>query len=576
MTNPLASKAYRLIRPLTAPITTRIAFRLRRLAAEANADLMARTAQVDQHIGNLSETMAPVAAYAQRLEAIEQHLGALQQMQTALQEGHKELRNGLSAAAELHQLQQTALMQRQESFDFKLLELARLLREVSQGLRDAREPAAAAVPAMDTAAEAVEQLRGQFSHALLHLQELREDTAQLPELSRKLEFVKSRLSTYAGEDTVLTYLRDESPLFVNTGDLGCPSPIMDGGVWERENTIILRSFITDRTTFIDVGANVGYFTVAIGNYLRKVAGTVYAVEPHPKMRHLIERSVQLNGLEQVVRLVGGAASDRTGEVELFYPHGHIGQGSLHHDGEGMGETIRTQAFRLDNVIPEEMTVDLVKIDVEGHEAHVLRGMLGVLRRSPDLKILFEKLASVDTSAADEDAGAILRAHGLDLYGVGPDAILVPLDDPQYRNWVGDVLAAPSGRAIDLDRNRFSIYPRQLLGEGEPTAIGIRYATASGGPLFFGPYWHLEAGTWRVHLHGNIEGAVHLIIAGNSNSTALEFQISNKAPGGSIMLPCDLFGFEVRALGEAGASVTLDKIEFVRELIPTGPRASASN
>ncbi|MCC4591424.1 FkbM family methyltransferase [Xanthomonas sacchari] len=567
MTNSLAAKAYRLIRPLTAPITTRLAFRFRRLAVEANADLMAQTAQVDQRIGTLSEAVAPVAAYAQRLQAIEQYLGRLEQMQAASLEAQKGLQGLLQVTAELHQ--------RQDSFDFKLVELARQLREVNQILRNAPDPAAA-IPVMDKGTEVVEQLRGQFDAALLHLQELRQDTAELSEISRKLEFVKSRLSSYAGEGTVLTYLRDESPLFVNTGDLGCPSPIMDGGVWERENTIILRSFITDRTTFVDVGANVGYFTIAIGNHLKQVAGTVFSVEPHPKMRHLIERSVQLNGLENVVHLLGGAASDTTGEVELFYPNGHIGQGSLHHSGDGVGETIRTHAFRLDDVLPRDLTVDLIKIDVEGHEAHVLRGMREVLRRSPDIKILFEKLANADTSAADEDAGAILRAHGLDLFGVGADAILVPLDDIQYRNWVGDVLAAPTEQTIEPDRNRFSIYPRQLLGEGEAIASGVRYATASGGTLFFGPYWHLEAGTWRVHLHGDIEGVVHLVVAGNGNSTALEIQLNDNVAGGRIMLPYDLFGFEVRAIGEAGASITLNKIEFVRERIPTGPRACSSN
>ncbi|MBN6110004.1 FkbM family methyltransferase [Xanthomonas bonasiae] len=581
MTNPLVSKAFRLIRPLTAPITTRLATRFRRLVVEANADLAAKTTQLNHHVANLDR----------RMDAIERRLVALNQPLTNLTEAVAHVSSHIQCLGTIEQRltgleqlhsglmqQQNALIERQDSFDFKLLELARALQQVSQTVRYAPDAAPALpLPVPDTdAAKALANLHDHIIHALLHLQELRQDTAQLAEFSRKLEFIKSHLSSYAGEGVALTYLRDESPLFVNTGDLGCPSPIMNGGVWERENTVILRSFVTDRTTFIDVGANVGYFTVAIGNHLKTVAGKVFAVEPHPRMQQLIERSIQLNGLERVVQLLRGAASDRIEDVTLFYPAGHIGQGSLHHAGSSSGETIRTQSFRLDDAIPEELAVDLIKIDVEGHEAQVLQGMRGILRRSPELKILFEKLAPADAGIPSDEAGAILSELGFELYGVDADAVLVPLDEAQYSNWVGDVLAAPAGRITELDRNRFSIYPQQLLGEGEATATGIRYRTLSGGPLFFGPYWHLEAGTWRIRLHGSIEGAVHLIVAGNGDSVSLNFDIGNEAPGGRIMLPYDLFGFEVRAFGEAGASVALERIEFVRERVPTGPRATASN
>ena len=382
--------------------------------------------------------------------------------------------------------------------------------------------------------------------------------ADLKEIRREVKFIKHRIASYAGQGAVLTYLKDESPIFVNTGDLGCPSPIVNGGIWETENLNVLYSFVTSNTVFLDIGANVGYFSIAIGNRLKQ-GGKVFAVEPHPTLTNLIERSVQLNSLEAVVQIFQCAVSDQEGTLNLFYPDDHLGKGSSSHNADEQGQYLTVQAHRLDTLLPQDVVVDLIKIDVEGHELNVLRGMQEVLQRSPNVKVLFEKLESVN--AKEDEIGRLMREHGFALYGVGPHAALVPLDIDGYQAWIGDVLAAPLN-AIDMPlRNSFFVYPGQLSGTGWADGKLTTYTAKKAEAIFFGPGWYLREGSWQIQLHGRISGTVSIVIMNEHQIIIAELKMSEVDLKGYFIVTHDIVHFEVKAYAKAGTIIALERIEF---------------
>ncbi len=377
-------------------------------------------------------------------------------------------------------------------------------------------------------------------------------------IRREVEFIKHSMATYAGPHTVLTYLKDESPIFVNTGDLGCPSPIISGGIWEPENLSVLYSFVTDNTVFLDIGANIGYFSIAIGNRL-KGGGKVFAIEPHPILTKLIERSVQLNGLEAVVKIYQCAVSDQQGTLDLFYPDDHLGKGSFIRNANEQGQCLSVPSHRLDDLLSKDLVVDLIKIDVEGHELNVLRGMQEVLKRSPKAKVLFEKLES--STAETNEIGRLFREHGLSLYGVGPHALLFPLDITSYQAWIGYVLAAPHYLIDRYLRTGFSVYPGQLGGTGWSDAAQKIYIAKQEGVVFFGPGWYLRQGSWQIQLHGRISGAVRMIIVAEYQTVIAEIKMSDVDLIGNFNVTHDITHFEVRAYAEAGTVIELTHIEF---------------
>lgn len=581
-------RAYRSAKPLTG----RVAVRLRTLMVEATND-------VRQELRTMSDTQA-----TRHLElfnftrSLHEEVGVLarQQLQgyTALAGVAAHLKTG-----------QEAFAHGQAQYNGELAVVAKALRQEARNLAAASLEQAQVLAAMRALADQVAAANEEKQQILVAMRELTDgatagasqqraltgmqaladdvisrvakqtqavatlvdridagpDRRLMGELSlinRKIGFVKDRMATYAGPDAVLTYLRDESPLFVNTGDLGCPSPIVSGGVWEPENLEVLYSFVKSDTVFVDVGANVGYFSIAIGNRLGR-GGQVFAFEPHPDLTGLIERSIQLNSLENVVTVSGCAVSDRTGVLDLFYPAGHLGRGTASLALDEPGKNVVAPAHRLDDLLPSDMVVDLVKIDVEGHELHVLRGMEGILRRSPGIKILFEKLS--DASAASDAIAALLRGHGLVLYGVGPNAVLVTLDEASYQTWVGDVLAAPAVAIGVLARHIFSVYPGQLSGAAIDLGSRSRYRADGDAILFFGPDWYLPAGQWEVHLHASRDTALRLTIVEEHQHVLAELEMAEESMSATFELGHDVAHFELRASVQGGGTVDLERIEF---------------
>ena len=100
---------------------------------------------------------------------------------------------------------------------------------------------------------------------------------KIDRLLNDVDFIKNRVSTYLGRNEALTYLVDETPIFVNTDDFGCPLNFLNGGRYEEEYFMVLLSFRKPGVTFLDIGANLGVYTLRMGSYLRH--GTIIAFEP---------------------------------------------------------------------------------------------------------------------------------------------------------------------------------------------------------------------------------------------------------------------------------------------------------
>ncbi|MGH7031549.1 MAG: FkbM family methyltransferase [Stellaceae bacterium] len=392
----------------------------------------------------------------------------------------------------------------------------------------------------------------------------------LQRLWRDIDFIRNRMSSYVGDGIALTYLVDDTPMFVNSNDRGTIK-FIDGGRYEEDNLEVLLSFVTPDTVFIDIGANVGFFTLQIARRLTG-DGKVYAFEPHPEVAELLQRNVFANGLSRVVSCFSFALSDQNAAANLQYPIGHLGGGHVADSDEFFAHTlVKSESKRLDDVLGSAFSADLVKIDVEGHEINVLKGMRGIIANSPRIKILFEKFApNIGTELAIEQ---YFHEIGFALYAVNSDSSLCEFGAGGLCEWGGYVLAAGRGVIDDsLVRSRFSIYAKQLWvpptispSAPQPQVDRLYRAAPRGALLFYGPYWFLGRGRWRFKLHGEIRGTVSFSLQERFGFSVQQFTLEAGQSEHIFAFGRDLVYFECAARAASGdAEINVSRIEFVRE------------
>lgn len=129
--------------------------------------------------------------------------------------------------------------------------------------------------------------------------------------------------------------------------------------------------------FYDIGANVGTYTCFAASKLGLNA--VVAYEPEPKNAARLQENLNLNGLDS--KIVEVALSDSDGTTELALAGEEAGEGEHAIATSGEQETIEVETARLDRLVKEREVPPptVVKIDVEGAEISVLRGMEQILQ-----------------------------------------------------------------------------------------------------------------------------------------------------------------------------------------------------
>jgi FkbM family methyltransferase len=158
------------------------------------------------------------------------------------------------------------------------------------------------------------------------------------------------------------------------------------GVYEPAETRLVKHEVRKGDVVVDVGANIGYFTLLFAGLVGK-QGKVFAFEPEDSNCALLTRNVTYNRYKNIV-VERKAVSNLTGRIRLYVADNPVLHSTI--DQEGEVRVCEVDGIRLDDYeMLRDMPVDFVKIDVEGAEGLALEGMWNLLKRSPRARLLAE-------------------------------------------------------------------------------------------------------------------------------------------------------------------------------------------
>ena len=154
--------------------------------------------------------------------------------------------------------------------------------------------------------------------------------------------------------------------------------LQDWGIWERAGTQLSLKYIKSGFNVLDIGANIGYYTLLFSRCVG-VTGCVYAFEPEPDNFCILQSNICLNQVANVV-LSQSALSDEQGQAWLYKTKYNLGDHRLSYNQGAV--PIRVDISTLDNVFSnQEININFVKIDTQGAEEKILRGMQKIIAKN---------------------------------------------------------------------------------------------------------------------------------------------------------------------------------------------------
>ena len=209
--------------------------------------------------------------------------------------------------------------------------------------------------------------------------------------------------------------------------------LLADGLWESHITGWFEANVKPGQFVVDVGANLGYFTVLAGRLVGP-GGRVVAVEAHPGMATLCRRNTVVNGQHGWTTVLERAAWSGTDRLRFHQRVHYAANSSLGPAGadtlDGVADTeevVEVDAAALDDLLDSLDSrrggsagggglrpVDVIKLDVEGAEVRAVAGMARTLAANPGIKLLVEWAPEQLRAMGSEPAELLdaLGAHGL--------------------------------------------------------------------------------------------------------------------------------------------------------------------
>jgi FkbM family methyltransferase len=215
---------------------------------------------------------------------------------------------------------------------------------------------------------------------------------QLDEANKMRQLDEADKVLYVNANLDALFVAAHFDFLIPTAEVGLLSYIVRHGVEALEPGVraVLQARLRTGDTAVDIGANIGLHALTMARIVGS-SGRVVCFEPLPDIAATLERTLRLNGFDKWTQVICSAVADSAGEATLHRaPHSPMS--SLFPISEG-SDSITVRTISLDDHFAPGERVDIVKIDAEGAEPLVYKGMSRIIRENPGIELILEWSAS---------------------------------------------------------------------------------------------------------------------------------------------------------------------------------------
>jgi FkbM family methyltransferase len=195
-----------------------------------------------------------------------------------------------------------------------------------------------------------------------------------------------RLTDFSSDDecVFLCPMRNGTKMWIDIRSQMEKWTLWTGSYSEMEELECFLALVEPGMTILDVGANIGFFSVAVGTRLGD-NGTLIAIEPMSQNLAALRKNIAVNGLENI-DVVGCGVGAEPGEFEMDIGSATSTGNAYVKWTESMPFDVVTEkvpVYRLDDLVVEKKLsqIDLIKIDIEGFELFAFQGATQILSES---------------------------------------------------------------------------------------------------------------------------------------------------------------------------------------------------
>ena len=185
------------------------------------------------------------------------------------------------------------------------------------------------------------------------------------------------------------------------------------GIYEETETRYVMDQIKEGQIVLDIGANIGYYTLIFANLVGK-KGHVFAFEPEPDNFDVLKKNVETNNYKNTTT-ENLAVSNKIGNIKLYLSKSNVGQHKIFpskmtsDDYVNVNVTTIDEYFKLSDLYDK---ISFIKIDVEGAEMGVLQGMDNLLEKNRlTLLMEFDPKLMIEYNVSPQDLLNFLVSKG---------------------------------------------------------------------------------------------------------------------------------------------------------------------
>ena len=178
-----------------------------------------------------------------------------------------------------------------------------------------------------------------------------------------------------------------SKMKLDLNDEGISKDLAVDGIREPGSTKIMKDFIKQGDVAVDIGANLGYYAL-MESRLVGSNGKVYAIEPSPSNFEALKENIKLNGYKNIECYKLGIGDKK--ETAKMFISSHSNLNSLViQKNKKIIDNIDIQITSLNDFIKGKEFPDFIRMDVEGYEYNIIKGMNDLLKSKKPLKLFIE-------------------------------------------------------------------------------------------------------------------------------------------------------------------------------------------